>query len=57
MGPATSTPSGGTRIEGAAVSEAGVPDGDVYDWYQRGLQLLANRDPAAAATILARASE
>ena len=37
------------------MSDAGVPDGDVYDWYQRGLQLLANRDPAAAATILARA--
>jgi Flp pilus assembly protein TadD len=50
------TPPGGTRIEGAAVSDAGVPDGDVYDWYQRGLQLLANRDPAAAATILARAA-
>ena len=39
------------------MSDAGVPDGDVYDWYQRGLQLLANRDPAAAATILARAAE
>ena len=38
------------------MSDAGVPDGDVYDWYQRGLQLLANRDPAAAATILARAA-
>ncbi|RBY78827.1 hypothetical protein DQ238_12185 [Geodermatophilus sp. TF02-6] len=34
-----------------------MPDGDVYDWYQRGLQLLANRDPAAAATLLARAAQ
>ncbi|MBB3084756.1 tetratricopeptide repeat protein [Geodermatophilus sabuli] len=33
----------------------GSPEGDVYDWYQRGLQLLANRDPAAAATLLGRA--
>ena len=39
------------------MTDAGVPDGDFYDWYQRGLQLLANRDPAAAATILARAAE
>ena len=39
------------------MSDAGAPEGDVYDWYQRGLQLLANRDPAAAATILARAAE
>jgi Flp pilus assembly protein TadD len=39
------------------VSDAGAPEGDVYDWYQRGLQLLASRDPEAAATILARAAE
>jgi Flp pilus assembly protein TadD len=39
------------------VSDAGTPEGDVYDWYQRGLQLLASRDPEAAATILARAAE
>ena len=56
-GPAASTPSGGTRSEGVAVSDAGVPDGDVYDWYQRGLDLLANGDPAAAATLLSRAAE
>jgi Flp pilus assembly protein TadD len=39
------------------VSEAGSPDGDVYDWYQRGVQLLGNGDPAAAALLLARAAE
>ena len=39
------------------MSDAGAPEGDVYDWYQRGLQLLASRDPEAAATILARAAE
>ena len=39
------------------MSESGAPEGDVYEWYQRGLQLLANRDPAAAATLLARAAE
>jgi len=29
----------------------------VYEWYQRGVQLLADRNPAAAATLLARAAE
>jgi Flp pilus assembly protein TadD len=29
----------------------------VYEWYQRGLQLLSRGDPAAAATLLARAAE
>jgi tetratricopeptide (TPR) repeat protein len=39
------------------VADVGAPEGDVYDWYQRGLELLANRDPAAAATLLGRAVE
>jgi Flp pilus assembly protein TadD len=39
------------------VSEDGPPEGDVYEWYQRGLQLLADRNPAAAANLLARAAE
>ncbi|MGY1823069.1 tetratricopeptide repeat protein [Geodermatophilus sp. SYSU D00079] len=39
------------------MADVGAPEGDVYDWYQRGLQLLANRDPAAAATLLGRAVE
>jgi tetratricopeptide (TPR) repeat protein len=39
------------------VSEAGSPEGGVYEWYQRGLQLLAERHPAAAATLLSRAAE
>jgi tetratricopeptide (TPR) repeat protein len=39
------------------VSEAGAPEGGVYEWYQRGLQLLAERNPAAAATLLERAAE
>jgi Flp pilus assembly protein TadD len=33
------------------------PDGDVYEWYQRGTQLLRNGNPAAAATLLTRAAE
>ncbi|WP_299960327.1 tetratricopeptide repeat protein [uncultured Modestobacter sp.] len=33
----------------------GQPDGGVYEWYQRGLQLLGDRNPAAAATLLERA--
>jgi tetratricopeptide (TPR) repeat protein len=39
------------------VSEAGSPEGGVYEWYQRGLQLLSNGDPAAAALLLSRAAE
>ena len=37
--------------------EAAPPEGGVYEWYQRGVQLLADGHPAAAATILARASD
>jgi Flp pilus assembly protein TadD len=39
------------------VSEAGSPGGNVYEWYQRGLHLLADRNPDAAAVLLARAAE
>ncbi|SFO79592.1 Tetratricopeptide repeat-containing protein [Geodermatophilus dictyosporus] len=44
------TPSGGAPDEGA-------PGGGVYEWYRRGLDLLASGDPAAAATLLARAAD
>jgi Flp pilus assembly protein TadD len=39
------------------VGEPGTPGGNVYEWYQRGLQLLGERHPDAAATLLARAAE
>ena len=39
------------------MSEAGSPDGGVYEWYQRGLQLLADGHPDAAAMLLTRAAE
>ena len=39
------------------MAEPGAPEVTVYDWYQRGLQLLAERHPEAAATLLARAAE
>ncbi|NYJ08017.1 tetratricopeptide repeat protein [Petropleomorpha daqingensis] len=39
------------------MSEAGTPEGGVYEWYQRGLQLLGSGDPDAAATLLARVAE
>jgi len=39
------------------VTEDNSPDGDVYEWYRRGLVLLADGHPAAAATLLARAAE
>jgi tetratricopeptide (TPR) repeat protein len=39
------------------VAEAGGPEGGVYEWYRRGMDLLGNGDPAAAATLLERAAE
>jgi Flp pilus assembly protein TadD len=38
------------------VVDPGQPDGGVYEWYQRGLQLLGDGHPDAAATLLARAN-
>ncbi len=35
----------------------GQPDGGVYEWYQRGLQLLGDGHPDAAATLFARAAD
>lgn len=35
---------------------AETPHGDVYDWYQRGLDLLARGDSAAAAQLLEHAA-
>jgi tetratricopeptide (TPR) repeat protein len=32
------------------------PEGGVYEWYQRGAQLLRDGNPAAAATLLERAA-
>ncbi|GAA3429285.1 tetratricopeptide repeat protein [Streptosporangium sandarakinum] len=37
--------------------EAGAPVGDVYDWFQRGMRLLAEGSPAAAASLLERAAD
>jgi Flp pilus assembly protein TadD len=37
--------------------EESAPDGGVYEWYRRGVELLGNRHPAAAATLLARAAD
>jgi Flp pilus assembly protein TadD len=39
------------------MAEAGSPDGGVYEWYQRGLQLLGSGDPHAAALLLTRAAD
>ncbi len=39
------------------MDDARFPGGDVYEWYRRGLDLLASGDPAAAATLLSRAVE
>jgi Flp pilus assembly protein TadD len=36
--------------------EQGLPSGEVYDWYQRGVQLLDEGDPATASTVLRRAA-
>lgn len=37
--------------------EQEAPEGGVYEWYQRGVRLLADGHPAAAATLLARAAD
>jgi Flp pilus assembly protein TadD len=37
-------------------ADGSPPDGDVYEWYQRGVQLLRDGNPAAAATLLGRAA-
>ncbi|TDE25210.1 tetratricopeptide repeat protein [Nonomuraea mesophila] len=34
----------------------GTPEGGVYDWYQRGVRLLKDGSPAAAAALLERAA-
>jgi Flp pilus assembly protein TadD len=34
-----------------------TPEGTVYEWYRRGVQLLGDRNPDAAATLLARAAQ
>src|SRR4051794_39732343 len=39
----------------AAGEDVGQPDGEAYDWYVRGRELLAQGHPAAAATLLRRA--
>ena len=39
------------------MSEAASPGGGVYEWFQRGLELLDAGNPEAAATLLSRASD
>jgi Flp pilus assembly protein TadD len=39
------------------MDDARSPGDDVYEWYQRGLDLLTSGDPAAAAILLSRAAE
>ncbi len=39
------------------MSEDRPPEGGVYEWYRRGLRLLDEKHPEAAATLLARAAE
>ncbi|MCA0145638.1 tetratricopeptide repeat protein [Blastococcus sp. LR1] len=45
-----------SEAESSREAASSSPDGDVYDWYQRGCQLLVDRHPDAAATLLARAA-
>lgn len=37
-------------------SDPGAPQGDIYEWYRRGLGLLESGHPAAAAQLLSRAA-
>ncbi|MFJ8476437.1 tetratricopeptide repeat protein [Kitasatospora sp. NPDC094011] len=50
---------GGQLPTGAVPAQGrpGEPTGDVYDWFRRGAQLLAQGHPAAAEQLLARAAE
>ncbi|MCW2693203.1 MAG: hypothetical protein JWM48_2796 [Mycobacterium sp.] len=47
----------GDPREGGEDLPAGSPAGSVYDWYRRGIALLSDGHPAAAAQLLARAAE
>jgi tetratricopeptide (TPR) repeat protein len=49
------TSSDGASSQEGASPERAVPEGP-YDWYQRGLELLKSRSPAAAEQLLARAA-
>ena len=43
-------------LEAADEQEEGLPSGEVYDWYQRGVQLLDEGAPAGASQVLSRAA-
>jgi len=43
-------------LDKADEQEEGLPSGEVYDWYQRGVQLLDEGDPATASQVLSRAA-
>jgi Flp pilus assembly protein TadD len=50
---------GDSRAERPPADEGrapGAPEGDVYAWYRRGLELLKQRHPAAAAQLLEHAA-
>jgi tetratricopeptide (TPR) repeat protein len=47
--------SGDSRSEENLPGQA-LPEGDVHDWYRRGMDLLGRGSPAAAAQVLQRAS-
>ncbi|MEU1289668.1 tetratricopeptide repeat protein [Kitasatospora sp. NPDC005856] len=50
------SPGGGSGAGGVPrQSRSGEPAGDVYEWFRRGAQLLAEGHPAAAEQLLARA--
>jgi predicted Zn-dependent protease len=50
-----SSPSGDSRPEQNTPGQP-LPEGDVHDWYRRGMELLGRGSPAAAAQVLQRAS-
>jgi tetratricopeptide (TPR) repeat protein len=53
--PAEESP-GETAAPPSGEAATSHPEGDVYSWYQRGVELLSNRSPAAAAQLLERAA-
>jgi len=53
---AMSGDSTGGHDAGTGTPDTGAPEGDVYDWYRRGMDLLGRGDAAAAVQLLARAT-
>lgn len=46
----------GAATGGGSSAGGGLPSGEVYEWYRRGVELLEDGHPAAASQLLTRAA-